>query len=130
MKHSLFVAILMLAPLTALHAAEPLPTPAALRKEYDPNRGDFNEEIVKQETRDGLINRRAEANTGCKALARATRSSVHRRLRSRFAFSSAFSPRNDDDIHSSRFALCALTRKTSVPAAKQSSSDPRQTVIA
>ena len=46
-----------LAPLAALHAAEPFPTPAALWKDYDPDHGDFKEEVVKEETRDGILNR-------------------------------------------------------------------------
>ncbi|RFC52998.1 MAG: hypothetical protein DVB22_000071 [Verrucomicrobia bacterium] len=46
-----------LAPLAALHAAEPFPTPAALWKDYDPDQGDFKEEVVKEETRDGILNR-------------------------------------------------------------------------
>jgi len=45
---------LLLAP---LHAAEPLPSPVALWKDYDPNQGDFKEEIVKVETKDGIFNR-------------------------------------------------------------------------
>ena len=32
-------------------------SPAALWKDYDPNHGDFKEEIVKQETREGVLNR-------------------------------------------------------------------------
>ena len=47
----------LLAPLTAVLAAERFPSPAALWKDYDPNQGDFKEEIVKQETRDGVFNR-------------------------------------------------------------------------
>ena len=34
----------------------PVPTPAALWKGFDPNQGDFKEEIVKQETRNGILN--------------------------------------------------------------------------
>lgn len=52
-----FLIALLLAPLATLHAAEPFPTPAALWKDYDPNQGAFKEEIVKQETRDGLFSR-------------------------------------------------------------------------
>lgn len=37
-------------------AAEPL-TPPALWKDYDPNRGDFKEEIIRQETKDGVFSR-------------------------------------------------------------------------
>ena len=43
----------LLMPLAA-HAIEAIP---ALWKDYDPNQGEFKEEIIKQETRDGLINR-------------------------------------------------------------------------
>lgn len=58
MKHTLtFLTALLLAPLPALHAAESLPTPAALWKDYDPNQGDFKEEIIKQETRNGVFHR-------------------------------------------------------------------------
>ena len=53
----LAVIALLLAPLAALHAAEPFPTPAALWKDYDPNHGEFKEEIVKQESRDGIFSR-------------------------------------------------------------------------
>jgi dienelactone hydrolase len=52
-----FLIALLLAPLVTLHAAEPFPTPAALWKDYDPNKGAFKEEIVKQETRDGIFSR-------------------------------------------------------------------------
>ena len=54
---SLLVTALLLAPLAALHAAEP---PAAVPQsvtqvwaDYDPNKGDFKEESVKEETKDG-----------------------------------------------------------------------------
>jgi dienelactone hydrolase len=33
------------------------PTPPELWKEYDPNKGEFREEIIKQEVRDGILNR-------------------------------------------------------------------------
>ena len=39
---------LLLTPTWRLSAAEPLTTPPALWKEYDPNHGDFKEEIVKK----------------------------------------------------------------------------------
>jgi len=48
---------LLLTPLASAQAAHPLPTPAALWKDYDPNQGGFKEEIVKQETRDGIFKR-------------------------------------------------------------------------
>jgi hypothetical protein len=57
MKPTLLLTALLLAPLAALHTAEPFPTPAALWKDYDPNQGAFKEEIVKQETRDGIFSR-------------------------------------------------------------------------
>ena len=58
MKRTLLTLVaLLLAPLAALHAAEP---PAAVPQSvtqvwagYDPNKGDFREEIVKEETKDG-----------------------------------------------------------------------------
>jgi len=50
---------LLLTPLASLHAAEPYPPPVALWKDYDPNQGDFKEEIVKVETKDGIFNRDA-----------------------------------------------------------------------
>lgn len=54
---SILLCTLLLAPLAGLHAAGPFPTPAALWKDYDPNDGAFKEEIVKQETRDGIFSR-------------------------------------------------------------------------
>jgi dienelactone hydrolase len=53
----LLLTALIFPPLVSMHAAEPFPTPAALWKDYDPNQGAFKEEIVKEETRDGTINR-------------------------------------------------------------------------
>lgn len=44
-----------LAPPTALTASPP--TPVELWKDYDPDQGDFKEEIVREETRDGLYHR-------------------------------------------------------------------------
>ena len=44
---------LLLAPLTALHAAPQIPPPA-LWADYDPDKGDFKEEIVSQETKGGI----------------------------------------------------------------------------
>ena len=49
--------LFLIASFATLHAAEPFPTPAALWKDYDPNQGAFKEEIVKQETRDGIFSR-------------------------------------------------------------------------
>jgi dienelactone hydrolase len=49
--------VFLLTPLAALHAAEPFSTPSALWKDYDPNQGDFKEEIVKVEMKDGIFNR-------------------------------------------------------------------------
>ena len=48
-----FTAALLLMPLAA-HAIETIP---ALWKDYDPNQGEFKEEVIKQETRDGVMNR-------------------------------------------------------------------------
>ena len=48
---------LLLAPLWRMNAAEPLASPPALWKEYDPDHGDFKEEIVKQETQNGIFHR-------------------------------------------------------------------------
>jgi len=44
---------LLLTPLTAVHAAPQIPPPA-LWAEYDPDQGDFEEEIVSEETKDGI----------------------------------------------------------------------------
>ena len=44
---------LLLSPLTALHAAEIPASPMHVWADYDPNKGDFKEEIVKAETKDG-----------------------------------------------------------------------------
>ena len=49
--------VFLLTPLAALYAAEPFPTPSALWKDYDPNQGDFKEEVVKVEMKDGFFNR-------------------------------------------------------------------------
>jgi dienelactone hydrolase len=38
-------------------AGNAAPSPVDLWKDYDPNRGDFKEELVKEETRDGILNR-------------------------------------------------------------------------
>ena len=54
---------LLFAPLAMLQAAddreavENLLKPPELWKDYDPNQGDFKEEIVKQETLDGVYHR-------------------------------------------------------------------------
>ncbi len=52
----LLLSALLLCPTQELPGATS-PTPAELWKEYDPNKGDFKEEIIKQETRDGILNR-------------------------------------------------------------------------
>ena len=54
-----FLTALLLTLLTTLQAAEPFPTPATLGEDYDPNQGDFKEEVVKVETKDGIFNRDA-----------------------------------------------------------------------
>lgn len=51
------LSLFLIASFATLHAAAPFPTPAALWKDYDPNKGAFKEEIVKQETRDGIFSR-------------------------------------------------------------------------
>lgn len=58
MKQTLFfLAALLIAPPAALPADQPFPSPAALWKVYDPDQGAFKEEIVHEETRDGIFNR-------------------------------------------------------------------------
>ena len=37
--------------------AAPLPTPPEVWKDYDPDQGDFKEEIVRQETKDGIFSK-------------------------------------------------------------------------
>ena len=53
------ICLLALLALTCLRAgaAEPLLNPKQVWSDYDPNKGDFKEEIVKQETKDGLYYR-------------------------------------------------------------------------
>ena len=51
------LAALLLTPTWRMNAAEPLASPPALWKEYDPDHGDFKEEIVKQETQNGILHR-------------------------------------------------------------------------
>ena len=54
MKTSLtLVFSLLLVPLDVLHAAPQIPPPT-LWAVYDPDKGDFKEEIVSQETKDGV----------------------------------------------------------------------------
>jgi dienelactone hydrolase len=60
MKHTfIHLTALLLAPLATLHASEPshLIPPSALWEDYDPNQGEFKEEIINAETRDGIFNR-------------------------------------------------------------------------
>ncbi len=58
MKHAFtLLTALLLTPQAPLHAAEPPATPSALWSDYDPNQGDFKEEVVTQETREGIFNR-------------------------------------------------------------------------
>jgi hypothetical protein len=53
-----FTAALLLPPLAALSAAPPrLITPPELWKNYDPDKGEFNEEIVAEHTKDGVYSR-------------------------------------------------------------------------
>jgi len=76
----LTLAALLLAPLPAMHAADATPsngkskpnteqvleTPSQLWAEYDPNAGDFKEEIVRDETKDGIYFR--ESSISCYVL--------------------------------------------------------------
>ena len=52
-----FVATLLLAPLAALHAADVPQSPMQVWADYNPNKGDFKEEIISEETKDGIYNR-------------------------------------------------------------------------
>lgn len=52
----LFISALLVCPCANLLAASP-PTPQELWKDYDPDQGDFKEEIIKRETRDGILSR-------------------------------------------------------------------------
>ena len=47
---------LLLAPLAALHAADVPKSPMQVWADYDPNKGDFKEEIISEETKDGITN--------------------------------------------------------------------------
>jgi len=51
-----FLSALLQAPLATLHAAPQIPPPA-LWADYDPDKGNFKEEIIKEETRDGIFYR-------------------------------------------------------------------------
>lgn len=62
MKHTLtFLTALLLTPLAGLHAAKlpatVLRSPMQVWADYDPNKGEFKEEIVKQETHNGIFHR-------------------------------------------------------------------------
>ena len=37
--------------------AAPLPTPPEVWQDYDPHKGDFKEEIIRQETKDGIFSK-------------------------------------------------------------------------
>ncbi|MCX7010883.1 MAG: prolyl oligopeptidase family serine peptidase [Kiritimatiellaeota bacterium] len=52
-RNLIFCAVLLLVPLAAPHAAEIPVSPMQAWADYDPNQGDFKEEIVKAETKDG-----------------------------------------------------------------------------
>jgi dienelactone hydrolase len=56
LKSPLLLSALLAVSLAGLRAAPSL-TPDALWKDYVPDQGDFKEEVVKQETRDGILNR-------------------------------------------------------------------------
>ena len=54
-----FLFVLLLAAATSVFAGNTatLPTPPEIWKDYDPDRGDFKEQIVREETRDGVYSR-------------------------------------------------------------------------
>lgn len=52
----LLVSALLMCPLAATAVASS-PSPSELWKDYDPDKGDFKEEVIKQETKDGILNR-------------------------------------------------------------------------
>ena len=56
-KTFLIVTALVLASLLALHAADVPHSPLQVWADYDPNKGDFKEEIISEETKDGIYNR-------------------------------------------------------------------------
>jgi dienelactone hydrolase len=47
--------ILLLSIFLTIAQAAPLPTPPEVWKDYDPDQGDFKEEIIRQETKDGIL---------------------------------------------------------------------------
>jgi dienelactone hydrolase len=49
--------ILLLSIFLTIAKAAPLPTPPDIWKDYDPDQGDFKEEIVRQETKDGIFSK-------------------------------------------------------------------------
>ena len=59
MNHTLTLLItaLLLAPLAALHAADVPRAPLQVWADYDPNKWGFKEEIISEETQDGIYNR-------------------------------------------------------------------------
>ena len=62
MKHTVtLLAAFLLTPFAALHAAEPparVPhSPMQVWADYDPNKGDFKEQIISEETKDGITHR-------------------------------------------------------------------------
>jgi len=56
---SITVALSILALCTISATAGELLKPPAIWKDYDPNKGDFKEEIIKQETKDGILRARS-----------------------------------------------------------------------
>lgn len=62
MKYTVtLLAAFLLTPFAALHAAEPparVPhSPMQVWADYDPNKGDFKEQIISEETKDGITHR-------------------------------------------------------------------------
>ena len=59
MKQTLIIGLLLLlsASFSIAQMGGKIISPPELWKDYDPNKGDFKEEIIKQESRDGIINR-------------------------------------------------------------------------
>ena len=56
MRRFLLTALLLTSP-SAMHAADVPNSPMQVWSDYDPSKGDFKEEIISEETKDGIINR-------------------------------------------------------------------------
>ena len=57
MKHLIILIALLLTSLAMLHAADVPQSPMHVWADYDPNKGDFKEEIISEETKDGITHR-------------------------------------------------------------------------